>query len=142
MTEPLRAAGRSYLYEAVQGEVLFPTPHSFVEALSRAKVSVCFPSSLTHPERSGCVETMTQRYLQSMASGCLVVGKMPGEMRELFGYEAVVDADMERPAEQLLEILASFDEYAPLIERNLSVVREHHSWARRWETIARCLAEG
>ena len=58
-----------------------------------AKVSVCFPSSTTHPQRSGSVETATHRYFESFASRCIVVGRAPAELVDLFGYNPVVEAD-------------------------------------------------
>ncbi|MEO8576412.1 MAG: hypothetical protein ABI556_06925, partial [Gemmatimonadales bacterium] len=70
----LEKSGKSYLYEKVKGGIVFPTREEFVAGLARSKISICFPSSITHPERSGDVETMTTRYLQSMISKCLVLG--------------------------------------------------------------------
>jgi hypothetical protein len=103
--------------------------------LARAKVSICFPSSVTHPERSEAISTMTLRYLQSMASKCLVVGSMPYDMKKLFDYPAVIEADPDRPDEQLVEILRHFDDYIPLIERNHEAVVNGHQWANRMQTI-------
>jgi hypothetical protein len=103
--------------------------------LARSRVSICFPSSITHPERSEHVSTMTLRYLQSMASKCLVVGSMPHDMRQLFDYPAVIEANLDKPGEQLVDILRHFDEYIPLIERNYETVTKHHQWSNRMETI-------
>lgn len=114
-----------YRFEKTKGEVLFPTTEEFLFELGRTKISVCFPSDITHPERAGSVSTMTQRYLQSMASGCLILGSSPPEMIELFGYDPVVPADLNDPAGQLSNIIACSDEYLPLIERNLFEVKAH-----------------
>ncbi len=129
-------AGRSYVYEETKGTMVYPTRRAFVDGLSRAKISVCFPSSVTHPARSADTETMTQRYLQSMAARCLVVGQAPSEMIRLFGYDPLIEADLTDPAGQLIDILDSYDDYLPLVDRNQRVVNKNHTWAHRWELIA------
>jgi hypothetical protein len=133
---PLAEKGRVYRYARVKGELVFATRDDFILGMARSRVSICFPCNLTNPRRSGNTETMTQRYLQSFASKCLVVGHAPEEMVRLFGYNPVVEADADDPSGQLLSVLDQFDSYLPLIEENYRVVREDHSWARRWETIA------
>jgi hypothetical protein len=133
---PLLERGRCYRYEQTKGEIVFPTREQFVDGLARSKVSICFPCNLTHPQRSGDTETMTQRYLQSLVSKCLVVGHAPKEMVSLFGYNPVVEADMNDPAGQLLSILDNFHDYVPLIEMNYRTAVEEHTWTKRWQTIA------
>ena len=132
----LERAGKTYRYEKRKGEIIFPTRQDFIDGLARARISVCVPSSITHPARSGEVETMTLRYLQSMASQCLVVGHAPEEMTRLFGYNPVVEIDMGDPTGQLLDILANMDRYAGLIARNHRAVREEHTWHARWHSMA------
>jgi hypothetical protein len=136
---PLLDRGKSYKYERTKGEVIFPTRQQFIDGLARSKVSVCFPSNLTHPARSGDTETLTQRYLQSMISKCLVVGHAPREMVDLFGYDPVVEADMDNPAEQLVSVLDNFEAYIPLIEMNYRSIVEDHTWTKRWQVIASTL---
>jgi len=130
----------NYLFSS-GNEKLFPDKKSFTDGLSKAKISVCFPTSVTHPERAGGVETMTNRFLQSMASKCLVLGKAPEEMIQLFGYNPVVEVDMENPAEQIIEILENYENYSELIEKNYKTVVENHSWSKRWEKISSILTE-
>ena len=130
----VRDTGAVYLYQGEKGTVVFPSTEQFVEGLASSKISVCFPSDITHPERAGDVSTMTQRYLQSMASGCLLLGTSPPEMIELMGYDPVVQADMDDPAGQIRSICADPGAYAPLIARNMQEVARH-SVARRMESI-------
>ena len=125
----------SYLYEKVKKEIVFPTREDFVDGLARTKISICVPSSITHPEKAGKISTMTIRYLQSMASKCLIVGYMPEEMKELFDYTPIIEIDDNDPAGQLIGILQNFEDYIPLIEKNYAYIREHHSWQSRWRTI-------
>jgi hypothetical protein len=132
---PLEAQKITYLYEKVFKAIVFPTRESFIDGLARTKISICVPSSITHPEKAGKISTMTIRYLQSMASKCLIVGYVPDEMKALFDYMPIIEIDMNDPAGQLVDILGNFDRYIPLIEKNYTYIREHHSWERRWQTI-------
>lgn len=128
-----------YVYEEKPGEVVFPTKTEFVLGLANAKVSVCFPCDLTHPERAGDVSTVTQRYFQSFGSGCVVVGQSPPELVQLFGYDPVVPADLTNPGAQIEEILASPEKFLPLVEKNLAEVKDH-TVAHRVESLLRDLA--
>jgi hypothetical protein len=133
--ESLSEKGVSYLYEKIKGEVIFPTREGFIDGLANSKISVCIPSSITHPERSGNIETMTVRYLQSICSKCLILGHAPDEMIHLFGYNPVIEIDYDRPVEQIMNILSNFDSYIPLIEKNYTCVIDNHTWNNRWEQI-------
>lgn len=135
IVEDLLANNVKYLYEKIKGELIFPTREEFIEGLSKTKISICVPSNITHPERAGDVETMTIRYLQSIVSKCLIVGHAPAEMIELFGYNPVIEINMDKPFEQLLEILNNFESYIPFIEQNYKVVIDNHTWSNRWEQM-------
>ena len=133
--EEMERKGYVYLYEKVKGEIVFPTRELFVDGLARTKISICVPSSITHPDRAGDIETMTVRYLESMASKCLVLGVAPKEMIELFGYNPVVEIDMKNPSRQIEDILQNYDSYIPLIERNYAEVANNHTWDNRYERM-------
>jgi glycosyltransferase involved in cell wall biosynthesis len=140
IVEKLALKKVNYIFSSAN-EKLFPDKESFTKGLSGAKISVCFPTSVTHPERAGGVETMTNRFLQSMASKCLVLGKAPEEMIQLFGYNPVVEIDMNNPAEQIIEILENYENYSELIEKNFKTVAENQTWANRWEQISTILSK-
>lgn len=125
-----------YLYERRKGTIIFPDRAGLIDGLARTKISICFPSSMTHPDRSDGVETMTVRYLQSMASKCLILGHAPAEMIELFGYNPVVEVDMRDPVRQIRSLLDGFDNQTALIERNFSRVLEKHTWQNRLKEIS------
>ncbi|MDR1562143.1 MAG: hypothetical protein LBS54_03515 [Dysgonamonadaceae bacterium] len=131
----LSGSNKVYLYEKTKGAVIFPDREEFINGLARVKISVCVPSNITHPERSGNIETMTNRYLQSMASKCLIVGHAPEEMIFLFGYNPVVEIDYDAPVGQLDTILNNYTDYIPLIEKNYDMVMKYHTWQQRWELI-------
>jgi hypothetical protein len=131
----LRNNRKVHLYEEKRGEPIFNTRQSFLDGIARSKISICIPCNITHPERSGDIETMTIRYLQSMLAKCLVVGHAPKEMVELFGYNPVVEIDSANPRSQLSALLNHYEDFIPLIERNYNHVLEKQTWAKRWEII-------
>ena len=133
---PLEQDHKTYRYEQKKGEIVFATREAFIDGLARSKISICVPSNMTHPERSGEFETMTVRYLQSMASKCLVVGHAPKEMIDLFGYNPVIEIDIKDPVNQLRFLLNNYSDYIPLIEKNYTEVIKNHSWHNRWKQIA------
>jgi hypothetical protein len=124
-------AGRVHLYERVKGAVVFKARADFVRGLADARISVCFPSSLTHPARSGPVETATHRYFESMASGCLVVGRAPQELIDVFGFNPVIEAELDRAAAQLRALLEDLPAHQDRVARNLEAVRRVGVWDAR-----------
>jgi hypothetical protein len=78
---------------------------------------------------------MTWRYLQSMASKCLILGKVPDEMRQLFDYCPIVEIDVDDPEGQLRQVLSEYMSYLPLIERNYAFVEKSHQWPNRIEMM-------
>lgn len=135
ISDSLRNNGVSYLFEKTKGEIIFPSRTEFVNGLADAKISICFPSSLTHPERAGDIETITIRYFQSMISKCLIVGQAPQELVNLFGYDPVIEVDWMSPVDQLITILDNYNDYIPIIEKNYKQVIENHTWDCRWKQI-------
>ena len=119
--------GIRYLYERVNGKIVFRSKDDFIDGLARTKISVCFPSNITHPERSGGISTTTQRYLQSMAAKCLVIGTMPYDMEVLFDYCPIVEVDMNNPCLQIERILEKYENYQYLIEKNYEFVLNNHT---------------
>ncbi|MGO9287500.1 MAG: glycosyltransferase [Polyangia bacterium] len=136
----LQAAGAAHVY-AKPGELLFPSKHDLCHALSRAKICICFPSSVTDPERAEGVSTMTLRYLQAMISRCLVVGQAPSDIAEVFGYDPVIAYDGSDPAGQLLDVARNFETYQPLVERNHAAVLSSHLWRNRIESVRSLLTD-
>ena len=135
----LKSNNKLYLYEKERGNVIFPTRNGFIEGLAKSKISICVPSSITHPDRSGNIETMTIRYLQSMASKCIIVGHAPKEMITLFGYNPVIEIDRKNPENQIISILNNYADYYPLIEKNYEMVLKNHTWKNRWKTMKEIL---
>ncbi len=120
-----------YKYEKQAGQIIFKTRDEFLEGLANSKISICVPSDITHPERTGKISTLTNRYLQSMASRCLILGKLPYDMQFLFDYNPIIEIDEENPIEQINSILENYASYIPLIEKNYEIVVKHHNWNAR-----------
>lgn len=110
---------------AVQGlkqNLQFPTQESFVDGLANAQICICFPRSLTHPDLAGNVSTLTIRYLQAMASKCLIIGSAPQEVEYLLDYNPVVEVDWNNPVKQIKDILDNPSSYQEMIEKNYAAV--------------------
>ena len=93
-----------------------------VQGLANAKLCVCFPRSVTHPESAGMVSTLTLRYLEAMASRCLLIGDPPTEACKLLRYKPVVEVDWNDPVGQIKSILREPDAYRPLVDKNFAEV--------------------
>ncbi|MCQ4079696.1 hypothetical protein NGB36_03555 [Streptomyces sp. RB6PN25] len=138
--EAVRVRGcHRHIYTSWSDQLVFPDERALRDGLSDTVVSVCFPSSITHPRRSGQVETMTHRYLESIASGCLVVGHAPSELVELIGYNPVVEVDWSAPADQLLDILAAPEKWQSHVDNALRRMREVGDWSERVRRIRETL---
>lgn len=133
--------GWKYLYERHKGDLVAPNQDEFAYLLGQSRISICIPSALSDPDRSGDISTMTTRYLQSMASRCLVVGIQPDEMTQLFDYNPMIELDLRDPVGQIAHLLDQFDQYQSLIERNYQTVRELHTWQNRYSKMKSILAE-
>jgi hypothetical protein len=143
VTPLLAELGRTHLYERVRGQVIFPTDDDLRTGLNNARVSVCFPCSITHPARSGDVETVTLRYFESMAAKCLIVGHCPAELRDIFGFDPVIPADAADPAAQIRHILEHIDDYQGVVDRNHAAVLDRGTWdVRTRQLLAELAARG
>ncbi|UKT62239.1 glycosyltransferase [Pedobacter mucosus] len=117
----------------------FPTWSDFVNGLSDAQICICFPRSVTHPLLAGNVSTLTIRYLQAMASKCLIIGSAPKEIEHLLNYNPVIEVNWDNPVEQILEILENPEPYQNLIEKNYRIVKEHFHHINSIERIEKLI---
>lgn len=138
ITPRLEQLKKSHLYEKIKGQLIFSGAEALTEGFANAKISICFPSSITHPERSGNCETVTLRYFESMASKCLIVGRCPAELIDIMGYNPVIDADLDNAAEQIETILSNIESYQDMADRNYQAVLEKGVWDVR---VKQLLAE-
>ena len=103
--------------------------------LANSKISIFVPSDITHPNVTGSISTITNRFLQSMASRCLIVGKVPHDMLYLFDYNPIIEIDEENPVAQIEAILANFDTYIPLIEKNYEIQAQNEELSAQNDQI-------
>jgi hypothetical protein len=136
---PLASGGETHKYQLAEGEIVFPSRDALVAGLGDAKLSILFPSSLTHPSRSGNVETVTHKYFESMASGCIPVGRCPTELEDLFGYNPVLQLDESNPVTHIRALLSDLDSHRCLVERNLARLLEVGTWDARAQTLLSAL---
>lgn len=120
--------GNRHLYQRSSHELVFATREAFREGMPDTKLLICFPSSLTNPERSGTVETMTLRYLEGIACKSVILGHAPRELVDLFGYNPVVEVDPVDPAGQVDRLLGNIGEHVSLVERNFARLHEVGTW--------------
>jgi len=124
--EPLISAGRVHIFPPPNNPIALPYERA-VKAISEAKIVVCFPKTVTDPAKAGGVETTTFRYFESIFSKSLMIGHCPEELISILGHNPVVEADMSRPAAQLLnEILPRIHEFQSLVEKN------YHALVQKW----------
>ena len=122
--------------------LLFPDFESLALGLADSKITICFPRCDTHPEMSGCIETMTQRYWECMLSRTLILGRSPRELIDLIGYDPCIEVDWNDPTKQVCEILIDImtnDRYQKLVDRNYTVAQEKASWDNRMNIISEYL---
>jgi hypothetical protein len=100
-------------------------------ALGDSKILVCYPKSDTHPELADNVETVTLRYFEGMAAGCLLIGRAPQELIDLCGYDPVVPAPPASAAEVASSLVRDIERHQGLVARNHEFVRTRGSWAWR-----------
>lgn len=134
--------GLRHLYEPEPGRLVFPGgEREMLEGLADSRISVCFPSSVTHPGRSGSVTTMTHRYLESIASRSLVLGSTPAELPLLLGCDPVVPADADDPWGQLRSVLASIEQYQAQVDQARDRLLAVGGWDTRAAQIVDLLQE-
>jgi hypothetical protein len=127
--------GVRHVFADRPGAVLFKTMRELQAALCDSKIAICVPRTLTHPEQAGSVETVTYRYFEVMAAGCIPVGVAPRELCDLFGFNPVVEATPETLASTVTDIIAQPGKYDPLVARNLARLREVGTWRSRMTTL-------
>lgn len=140
ITPTLASSGAVHHYSEGPRALIFPLREELARGLSNSKISVCFPSSITHPERSGSVETVTYRYFESIASNCLVLGSCPSELIDLFGYNPCVEADFSRPSEQIEELLHDIGSWQSFVDHNYERLLQVGTYETRARQLLDALA--
>ena len=100
-----------------------------------SKLTIALPRSITQPEVAGDIETLTQRYWESMLSRMVMVGHAPKELTDLIGYNPVVELDKEHAKEQILDILSHIGDYQDLVDRNRETALKMGDWTLRMKQV-------
>ncbi|MEM1353984.1 MAG: glycosyltransferase [Planctomycetota bacterium] len=136
---------RGYTMRAApNGQWVVKTPEEFYHLLGDTRLCSCFPKTMTlfeGPQRAGCVETVTFRYFEVMASRALPYGHCPAELEDLFGYNPCIQADLDDPAGQVDDILQHIRDYQQLADRNYQRLLEVGVWDCRVKTVIETLRE-
>lgn len=129
------------------GKFLF-TEEQLYSAMSDAKVTICLPRSITHPNEAQGIETLTQRYWEAMLSGMVIVGHAPQELIDICGYNPCVEIDanwLEVRDERVefrdfvLYTLAHIDDYQELVDKNRQTAIRMGDWKKRMNDVRELL---
>jgi hypothetical protein len=131
----LAESGKVHLFERFPQARIYPTRQDLIDGLASSRISVCFPRSMTHPGYTEGVETVTHRYFESMASGCIILGHCPAELSDLFGYNPVVEVEWGNEAAQVEQILAKVESHQDQVHANYRRLLEVGTWRHRAQTV-------
>lgn len=137
ITSPLRDRGARHLYQPDDKTIIFPNTEHFIRGMQDSKSVICIPGSITHPEKYGNFSALTQRYLETMAAGAIPVGTCPPDLRDLIGYNPVVEIDWGRPMKAFEQILNNLSTFIEVTERNRIAVEQKADWGVRIEQLRR-----
>lgn len=139
-----RGEGFNHVCTKVGNKFQF-TNDELYKAMSDAKITICLPKSMTHPEIAEGVETLTQRYWEAMLSRMVIVGHCPRELEELIGYNPVVelssnddDNDTAKAYDNeklILDVIEHIEDYQELVDRNREVALRMGDWKVRMAQV-------
>ena len=124
----------NYVCTKVGGEFVFNN-EQLHEAMEDAKITIALPRSVTQPEVAGDIETLTQRYWESMLSRMVMVGYAPKELVDLIGYNPVIELNRKLLNEQIREILEHIEDYQPLVDKNMDMALLMGDWTLRMKKV-------
>lgn len=133
--ENLIKRGLNYICTKQDGKFVY-TNEQLCEAMGKAKVSIALPRSMTQPEITGDVETLTQRYWECMFSRMVMVGHAPKELVDFIGYNPVVELKSNVSSEALVaDVVEHIGDYQGLVDRNRETAERLGSWNVRMKWL-------
>lgn len=117
------------------GEKLFKTNEDLFSALSDTRITIALTRKDTQPELAGDIDTLTQRYWESMLSRIVIVGRAPKELIDLIGYNPVIELDRKNPNEQIVNILSNIEIYQELVDKNRKAALQFGDWKIRMKDV-------
>lgn len=125
----------------VDGKFIYSNEELY-EAMGDAKMTICLPKSMTHPDIAQGIETLTQRYWEAMLSRIIMVGHAPQELIDVCGYNPVLELpeDIDATNSMILDIIRNIDKYQEFVDRNRSVALEKGLWTIRMKDVVEWLS--
>lgn len=124
----------------VDGRFIYSNEQLF-DAMGDAKITICLPKNLTHPDMAQGVETLTQRYWEAMLSRMIIIGHAPQELIDVCGYNPVIELPENRDKinTMILDIVNNIDDYQDWVDRNRQTALEKGLWNSRMKDIVEWL---
>ena len=110
---------------------MFSTDEEFHAALENSKITICFPRCDTNPETAGDIETLTQRYWEAMLSRVIIVGRAPKELKNLVGYNPVIEINDRNYIEKVINIIENINDYQKVVDKNREFALTMGDWKVR-----------
>jgi hypothetical protein len=126
----------------VDGKFIYSNEELY-EAMGDAKMTICLPKSMTHPDVAQGVETLTQRYWEAMLSRMLIVGHAPKELIDVCGYNPVLELPDKKEEINtfILDILSHIEDYQNYVDFNRQTALEKGLWSIRMKGVVKWLGE-
>jgi hypothetical protein len=124
----------------VNGKFIYSNEELY-EAMGDARITVCLPKSMTHPDIAQGIETLTQRYWEAMLSPMVIIGHAPKELIDICGYNPVLELpnDKEQINTFILNIISNIEDYQELVDRNRQTALEKGLWSIRMKDVVKWL---
>lgn len=117
------------------GDKFLYTNEQLHEVMQEARITICVPRSMTHPEIAGNIETLTQRYWEAMLSRIVIVGHAPQELIDVCGYNPVIEIEELSKYGGWSGLIRNISEFQALVDRNRQTALERGDWMPRIEMI-------
>lgn len=127
----------NHVCTTVDGKFIFSNEELY-DAMGKAKVTVCLPKSMTHPDVAQGIETLTQRFWEAMLSRIVIVGHAPQELIDICGYNPVIELN-DNPCAQINDILHNIEDYQSLVDKNRETALSIGTWKVRMGTLVKQL---
>ncbi|MBQ0073377.1 MAG: hypothetical protein KBT34_04215 [Prevotella sp.] len=119
----------------VDGKFIY-TEEQLRDAMGDAKVTICLPRSVTHPDMAEGVETLTQRYWEAMLPRMVIIGHSPQELIDLIGYNPVASPSPSSRGDvdyidYVNYVLAHIEDYQELVNKNRETALKMGDWKER-----------
>lgn len=136
--------GKFYVYDTIDSLRAYNLEEHRVLMANMAKRSRYFivsPGKFDKPEETGGLSEFGNRYVESAAPGCIMLGMRPSNNPEFENIFHWPDAVIEVPftSDEIVSVIRALDKdperQMRVRQTNITQSLLHHDWAYRWETI-------